>query len=165
MNSKLCFLLVSSLVFLADQMSKLWAERVLSQKTVEIIPGFLQLKLAYNEGAAFSIFSQAPELLKIIFLLALPLLIAAAVVYYAMFKAGGKRSCLGLAFIFGGALGNLYDRILKGSVVDFIDFYFNGYHYPTFNLADSMIFIGILMVLFDKRGGSGQLPPTKVGGL
>lgn len=144
---RLCFFAVSALVFLLDRVSKHWALKALSGKTVSLIPGFFDLRLAHNSGAAFSIFSNSQGLVRELFLLFIPLLIVLFVLYYALFRTRERLTCFSLSFIFGGALGNLYDRLFFEKVVDFIDIHYKNFHYPTFNVADVFIFIGVILLV------------------
>jgi len=144
---RLCFLGVSLLIFLLDRFTKAWALKELSSKSINVIPGLFDFRLAHNSGAAFSIFSSSSEPVRKLFLILIPALIALFVLYYGLFRAKDRLTCLSLSFIFGGALGNLYDRALFNRVVDFIDFHFKSYHYPTFNIADVFIFIGVILLV------------------
>jgi signal peptidase II len=140
-----------------DQATKFVVEHQTPEDHVRtVIPGFFDLVHRHNRGVAFSMFADAdsPWLT--------PLLIGFAVVVMAMLvwllatdRAGGRRARAGLALILGGAAGNLIDRLLHGSVIDFLDFYVGSYHYPAFNVADSCIVIGaglvILELLFEGK--------------
>lgn len=112
------------------------------------LTGFFNLVLVYNKGAAFSMFADAPGWqtpLLIAFALA-----AAGVVSYLILRNPGKRLlCLGLALILGGAVGNLIDRLRFGHVVDFLDFHAMGWHWPAFNVADSGITVGAVLLILD----------------
>ena len=142
-------LLITALVsFLLDRLTKLWAVKTLSTGTITVIPGLFELRYAENRGAAFSLFSSAPEPLRKLFLLLIPLLITLFVLYYGLFKVKDRLGALALGLILGGALGNIYDRLFYGRVVDFLDFYFKSYHYPTFNLADVSVFLGVLLLIY-----------------
>ncbi len=139
---------LAAAVVLADQVTK-WA--VLQNFAYgERLPvtGFFNLVLAYNKGAAFSMFADAPGWqtpLLIVFALG-----AAGIVSYLILRNPAKRLlCLGLALILGGALGNLIDRVRFGHVVDFLDFHAMGWHWPAFNVADSGITIGALLLILD----------------
>ena len=135
-------------VVLADQLTK-WAvlEHFAHGERREVTT-FLNLVLVYNKGAAFSMFADAPGWQT-------PLLItfalgAAGIVSYLILRNPAKRLlCLGLALILGGALGNLIDRVRFGHVVDFLDFHAAGWHWPAFNVADSGITIGALLLILD----------------
>jgi signal peptidase II len=145
------FFFVAVLTFLADRLTKAWAVKALSHKSVVLIPKFLQLRLAENAGAAFSLFSSTGGPLRLLLLVVLPLLVVLGVVYYALKESRSRLTYLALGLICGGALGNLYDRLLSGKVVDFVDFHYGPYHYPTFNLADVAVVLGLLLLLW-RRG-------------
>lgn len=144
-------------VIALDQATKFVVEHHTAEDSVRtVIPGFFDLVHRHNRGVAFSMLAdtESPWLT--------PLLIGFAAVVMAMLvwllvsdRAGGRRARAGLALILGGAAGNLIDRVLHGSVIDFLDFYAGQYHYPAFNVADSCIVIGaglvILELLFEKK--------------
>jgi signal peptidase II len=139
---------LAAAVVLADQLTK-WA--VLAKFSYgERLPvtGFFNLVLAYNKGAAFSMFAQAagwqtPLLIAFA-------LVASGIVGYLIVRNPGKRLfCLGLALILGGALGNLVDRVRFGYVVDFLDFHALGWHWPAFNVADSGITVGAVILILE----------------
>jgi signal peptidase II len=139
---------LSAAVVLADQITK-WA--VLANFAYgERLPitGFLNLVLVYNKGAAFSMFADASGWqtpLLIVFAL-----VAAGIVGYLIVKNPHKRLlCLGLALILAGAVGNLIDRLRYGHVVDFLDFHAMGWHWPAFNVADSAITIGAVLLILE----------------
>jgi signal peptidase II len=135
-------------VIVADQATKaLVLARFALGERLEIAP-FLNLVLVYNKGAAFSLLSDAAGWQT-------PLLAAfavgAAVIVSILIlrRPNEKLLCAGLALILGGALGNLIDRVRYGQVVDFVDFHARGYHWPAFNLADSAITIGALLLILE----------------
>jgi signal peptidase II len=139
---------LAAVLVAADQISK-WA--VLAHFAYgerRELTGFFNLVLVYNKGAAFSMFADAPGWqtpLLIAFALA-----AAGVVSALILRNPGKRLlCLGLALILGGALGNLIDRLRFGHVVDFLDFHAMGWHWPAFNVADSGITVGAVLLILD----------------
>ena len=135
-------------IVIADQVTK---SIVLSHFTlgerVEIT-GFLSLVLVYNKGAAFSFLSdasgwQTPLLIAFA-------LIAAGIVSVLIFRKPEQRLlCAGLALILGGALGNLIDRFRFGQVVDFLDLHAQGWHWPAFNVADSAITLGAVLLILE----------------
>ena len=112
------------------------------------LTGFFNLVLVYNKGAAFSFLSDAAGWQT-------PLLIGFAVVAVGILgtlivRSPGRRLfCTGLALILGGALGNLIDRFRYGQVVDFLDFHAAGWHWPAFNVADSAITIGVVLLILE----------------
>jgi signal peptidase II len=145
------FLVTAFLSFLADRVTKFLAFKYLIYRPVSVIPGFFSLKFAENKGAAFSFLSNGNEMLRFLFLILVPFGVVAYILYYVFRKELSFRLSLALGLICGGALGNLYDRILSGKVVDFFDFYFKAYHYPTFNVADVCVFLGTLIVLIPRK--------------
>ena len=138
------YLLVAVGVFLLDRLAKLIIESALMlHDTRTVIPGFFQIVHAKNQGIAFGLFADAPSSTRtfvLVFLSGLALAGVAAL-WWASNPVSGRASTA-LSLILGGALGNLFDRVRYGSVVDFLDFYVGPYHWPAFNLADSAIVIG-----------------------
>jgi signal peptidase II len=142
--------LVALGVFSADQ----WSKRIIqtgmgADDTKTVIPGFFNIIRSQNPGVAFGIFSETSSQSRTPILIVVSLI---AIVLLAWFLWRIDRldlpSTLGLALIFGGALGNVFDRVRMGSVTDFLDFYSGSYHWYTFNLADASICTGAgLMIL------------------
>jgi signal peptidase II len=140
-------------VIVADQFTKTWvAAHIRLGGAIPIIPRVLRITHWTNEGAAFSMFagSTSPHVVRwglVAFTLA-----AALIVFVALLRLGNRITLLtvALALILGGALGNLHDRILYGSVVDFIEVHIFTYHWPDFNLADSSIVIGACLLLLES---------------
>ena len=121
--------------------------------SVIIIKDFFYITYVRNTGAAWSIFSG--ETLGIVIV---SLIIILGIIYY-IFKNNpeSKLEKLGYGMILGGAIGNLFDRIIYGYVIDFFDFYIFGYDYPIFNLADSFIFVGvIILIIYTWRCSDGN---------
>lgn len=153
----LLVLSVCVLVALADQGSKFLVTNSLSPgQVVPVIPGFFNLTLLFNPGAAFGLMSGLPNGLRQ-GALGVTTILALVCVLYLLFKEY-RRDRLGqtaLAMILGGAAGNLIDRFTIGQVVDFLDFYltFIEPHYPAFNLADSAICLGVFVLLFRQPFG------------
>ena len=142
------FYLFGGGVLIADQLTKYLSLTYLSfQKPVRLIPSFFWFNLRYNSGAAFSLFSGYPFLLTIFTFLASVII----VVWGVRLPRNEKLMQAALGLIAGGASGNLLDRLFRGGlVVDFIDIHWlNKIHWPTFNLADSAICIGVGLVLLD----------------
>ena len=119
-------------------------------ETVTVIPGFFNITHALNSGAAFGFLDGAdfPYKTAIIAVVATAALIGVGI-YAASLSHHQLVARIGLALIVGGAAGNLIDRLLAGSVVDFADFYFRGWHFWAFNVADSAISIGVTMLILD----------------
>lgn len=143
-------LLIAGVVLALDRFSK-WiiARTIPLHESLNVIPGFFKLTHVTNGGAAFGLFSDAPSELRIVFLVFFSLL-ALVVVSALLWRhtQGLNSTAFALSLILGGALGNLWDRVLSGHVVDFLEFYIGPYIWPDFNIADSAIVIGaaILMV-------------------
>ncbi len=150
------WLWLSGAVIVLDQITKLMIAGTLElHQRITVIPGFFNLTLAYNEGAAFSFLSDAGGWQRWFFT-ALAIVVAAIlVVWLKRLTPADKGSAIALALIIGGALGNLIDRLLYGHVIDFIHWYYKSYYWPSFNIADSAITVGatllILVSLFDQR--------------
>jgi signal peptidase II len=150
MRRALPWFALSAAIVVVDQLTK-WAvlEAFLSGRTRRVeVTSFLNLVLTFNEGAAFGMFSQAGGWQTP--LLALFSLAAAAFVSVLLVRSAGRRLlCAGLALVLGGALGNVIDRLRFGHVVDFIDFHALGWHFWTFNVADSAITAGAAALILD----------------
>lgn len=131
-----------------DQWSKFWVLRELAVgQSAAWLPG-INFHLSFNHGVAFSLFNKQQALGQGI-LLGVIILISVAVAW-ALVKnpREDKITALALTLVLGGALGNLFDRIYHGYVVDFIDFYIQHWHWYTFNIADSFITVGAILLLF-----------------
>lgn len=139
--------LVPPLVLL-DQLTKWWAEAVLVDGPIAVMPG-LNFSLAYNPGAAFSFLADAGGWQRGFFIV-VTILISAFLLYW-LSKGEARRPMLGcsLALVLSGAVGNFIDRLMRGPVVDFIDVYYQSWHWPTFNVADSAITIGVVLLIVD----------------
>jgi signal peptidase II len=146
-------LCISALIFLADRVTKVWvAAHIPIGGAIPVIPRVLRITHWTNEGAAFSLFAESasPHLVRWVLVgFALVLLIA---VLIALVRLGNRFSLttIALALVLGGALGNVHDRILYGSVVDFIEVHIFSYHWPDFNVADSSIVTGACLLLLDS---------------
>ena len=140
---------LAGVVFALDRLTKRIIEaRVSVFDTHTIIPGFFDIVHARNRGAAFSMFADSTSVWRPFFLIGLSL---AALVLVAGILRNAARldrpTAIGLALILGGALGNVFDRIVSGAVTDFLDFYIGEMHWPAFNVADSAIVIGSGLLL------------------
>ncbi len=149
------------LVLAADRLTKvLIAERMPYGTAEAVIDGFFNLVHVRNTGIAFSMFADAPEWFRGT---VLPLLSVAAigVIVWMLARGGGLggRSRYALALILAGAVGNLYDRLVFGYVVDFLDFYISGLHWPAFNVADSAITVGAGLLILDGFGAQRSQAP------
>jgi signal peptidase II len=142
------------LVLLLDQLTKVWAEAALGYgQPVALLP-FLNLTLVYNLGAAFSFLADAGGWQRPFFIVLSSAVSLALVVWIWRLPPGARLLGGALALVLGGAVGNLVDRLAYGHVIDFIDLHAGGWHWPAFNVADSAITCGVLLLLFDGlRGG------------
>jgi signal peptidase II len=141
-------------VVVLDQVTKaLVRSMVPLGSSVEVVPNLMNLTHVRNTGAAFGFLNAADFPLKTVFI---PAVALAAVVWVAVYASGlGRHQMLarvGLAFILGGAAGNLMDRVIVGSVVDFVDVYWRTYHFWAFNVADSAITVGVAIMILDMLG-------------
>jgi signal peptidase II len=143
------YLLLSSLlVVVLDSLSKRLVQQNLPlYSEVDLIPGFLRLTHLENPGAAFSLFADSPGPWagRLLLLFSLVALVVIAVLLWRNSQELNLTS-FSLALFLGGTVGNLLDRLLRGSVTDFIDFYVGAHHWPPFNVADSAIVVGALML-------------------
>ena len=149
-------IIVSGVLILLDQVTKAMVGLYLQPyHSISVIPGFFNLTLIHNPGGAFGFLADAdPIIRKIVFLFVSFLAVALIFWYYLKTPESYPLLATAFAMIFGGAIGNLIDRIRTGKVVDFLDFYLGNLHWPAFNIADSAITIGIgifiLHLLFKK---------------
>lgn len=154
MSSRLLGYGVAATVFLLDRVSKsIIRAHVSLWDTFVVIPGFFNIVHAENRGAAFGLFSDVDSEWRTFFLLGLSLLVlalvAAALWHPSGSTAGGRWFRFGLSLVLGGALGNMYDRLVHGTVTDFLDLYIGSYHWPSFNVADSAITSGAALLIID----------------
>ena len=149
------------LVALLDQLVKHWVSASLRYAETRPLTAFFNLVLTHNEGAAFSFLASAAGWQRSFFI-AIALIAIVVIVVLLWRYSGDKLFCLALALILGGAIGNVIDRIALGYVVDFLDFHLAGWHWPAFNLADSAISGGALLLIADsflpraRRAGASQ---------
>ncbi len=134
----------------ADQASKVWAVRRLPPyEPMELVQGFFGLVHVRNTGVAFSMLSNLdPRWVHPFLILATVLAMGAVLAYIAYLPCRGAAP-IGLGLILGGAIGNLIDRARLGYVVDFLDLYWRGHHWPTFNVADVGISVGVVLLVID----------------
>ena len=144
---------LSALIILADRITKTWvAAHIPMGGIIPVIPRVLGISHWTNDGAAFSLFADtaSPQVVRR-FLIGFTLLAALAVLI-ALVRLGDRftLTTVALALILAGALGNVHDRILYGSVVDFIQVHIFSYHWPDFNIADSSVVTGACLLLLDS---------------
>ncbi len=146
----------AGIVVLADQLTKIaiW-NTIPLYHSMPVIPGFFDLTHIHNPGGAFGIFANLSDgWRQFIFLVLISAAIIAIFCFYRIIPPTHPWLAFGLALIFGGAVGNLIDRIRLGEVIDFLKFYIGSYQWPSFNVADSAITVGvgifIIHLLFNK---------------
>ncbi len=132
-----------------DQLTKYWASQALHYHVpVPVMPSF-NFTLMHNTGAAFSFLSDAAGWQRWFFAAVALGVSAALVVWLKRLPAGQRWLAVALALIIGGALGNLVDRLVFGYVIDFLDVYYGQWHWPAFNIADSAITVGAVILAVD----------------
>ncbi len=144
------------LVIVLDQWSKLWFSTHLQYGQPWVITDFFNFTLLHNRGAAFSFLSDAGGWQRWFFGLVAAAVSAALVVWMARLEASKRWELTALALVLGGALGNLYDRVMLGYVVDFIVVHYQQYYWPAFNIADSAICVGAGMLIIDAFRSNHQ---------
>ncbi len=149
---------LAAAIVAADRLTKLVVLDAFAPGESRALTAFFNLVLVFNKGAAFSFLAGAPGWQTPLFVAIA--LAAAAIVSVLLLKHPGQRLfCAGLALVLGGALGNLWDRLAWGHVVDFLDFHAAGWHWPAFNVADSAITLGagaLIVESFVHRDGEGS---------
>lgn len=145
--------IISSIILFIDIISKrLVINLMIEDESIKIIKNFFSLTYAKNEGVAFSLMDGYVPLIIISTILVLFMIFK-----YIKDNAISRSDIIGYSFVIGGAIGNLVDRVVYGYVVDFLDFNIFGYNYPIFNLADTFIVIGVIILLVFGRSGSNEV--------
>ena len=164
-TARVAHLTLALLIVILDRWTKhLAATRIAMYAHIQVIPGFFRLTHTENTGAAFSLFAESPSHWKTAALIGFSVL-AMLVVSVLLWKQSHAVTLtgVGLSLILGGAMGNLWDRVATGKVVDFLLFYVKQYQWPVFNLADSAIVVGaallVIEILFPHDSkGEASLP-------
>jgi len=144
---------ISALIILLDRITKHWVSGHLREgDAITVIPRVFRISHVENPGAAFSLFVDSPRPDFTRWMLIVFSLLAAIVVTIVLARIGRRFSltALSMALVLGGAIGNVWDRIHSGTVVDFLEVHIVHYHWPDFNLADSAIVIGGILLLLDS---------------
>jgi lipoprotein signal peptidase len=147
------------LAFLVDQATKLWALEALwppYQVVVEVLPVW-NLRLGFNTGVTFGMFRDSAA--GAVWALVLVKLGVVAVLLRWLWRAERRLEAFALGLVIGGALGNVLDRVRIGAVVDFLDWHYRGWHWPTFNMADVAIVCGVALLLFASLRGTTPRTP------
>jgi signal peptidase II len=154
-------LLISALVIIADRGTKTWVSlHIPLGGAIPVIPRFLRITHWTNEGAAFSLFADTASPHAVRWALVAFTLAAALVILIVLVRLGDHLTLttVALALILGGALGNVHDRIVYGSVIDFIEVHIFAYHWPDFNVADSSVVTGACLLLLDSMRPHRKTP-------
>lgn len=146
---------ITAAVIALDQLTKyMVVQQFRLHESVQVIAGFFDLTYVRNPGAAFGFLAGAQGMWRGIFFITVSI-VALAVIIVLVRQTRDRLSLIALALIGGGAVGNLIDRMRFGEVVDFIDWYYRTFHWPTFNIADSAISVGVgllaIEMLFSKK--------------
>ena len=141
--------LIALAVLVLDRLSK-WiiVKTIVLEDAVPVVPGFFRFTHLENPGAAFSLFADSTSPFKTALLVSFSLA-ALGVVAYLLWRSRNdfNLNTISLSLILGGAVGNLWDRLADGMVTDFLDFYLGAHHWPPFNIADSAIVVGAILLL------------------
>ena len=151
-DSRVWLLVLSVFIVAADRLTKwLAATRIEVGSNIQVIPHIFAISHVENPGAAFSLFNDSSSPARVRWMLLVFSLLAAVAVLVALMKIGRRISptAVALALILGGALGNAYDRLRFGYVIDFLEVHIIHYHWPDFNVADSAIVVGGILLVFD----------------
>ena len=145
-------LLLTALVIVADQLSKAWIVGNFAMfESREIIPGLFNFTYLTNKGAAFGLLNGNYGAWRQIFFVAIAVIaLIVLIIALRQLREQGWIYGVALGLIAGGAAGNLLDRLRLGAVVDFLDFYYKGHHWPAFNVADSAITVGVSLLILQQ---------------
>jgi signal peptidase II len=151
LKSRLPYALLVAAILILDRWTKLLIQKRFDlNESITVIDGFFNITYVRNTGVAFGIFSSVSSPAKSVLLSVFTACAAAVVVTYSVRSPARNRLLqIALALILGGALGNLYDRLAYGYVVDFLEFYAGSYHWPSFNVADSAISTGVALLALE----------------
>jgi len=157
-------LIVAVTVVVLDQITKAMIRPVLAlHESREVIPGLLDLTRVHNTGAAFGMLNSVDFPFKTVVLSIVAAVALGGVAWYAATVPQSDRLArLGIAGVLGGAIGNLIDRATSGYVLDFVDAYWNGWHFWAFNVADAAITVGVIFMILDILGLGRRSAPNPV---
>ena len=148
-NRWFLFSIIAVIGLVVDQLTKLYIDRSMRMfQSIPVIDGLFNITYVRNKGAAFSFLSDASWRLP--FFIAISAVAAVVIVIaFNRMRDDQRMAQVSLAMIFSGAVGNLIDRVRQGEVVDFLDVYWRTYHWPAFNVADSLICVGVALLALD----------------
>ncbi len=155
------YLPIGIFIFVLDQITKyLIDKKIALYQYVEIIPGFLRITKTYNKGVVFGFLSshKSPFITTIITIISITALIVLIVLFYK--SENHFLSEIFMVFIIAGALGNIFDRVVRGRVVDFIEVYYRSWSWPVFNVADSFITVGVIVLIIIEIFRRDDAPGT-----
>ena len=158
----LIFVLGAAVIIALDQITKSAVmARFSLHETLTVIPGLFNLVYIMNPGAAFGFLADASPTFRYVFFIGVTIAAAGLIVYYLV-KSNPRNGLLAgsLTLIFGGAVGNLIDRIRFGAVVDFLDVYLGAAHWPAFNVADSAITVGAILMIWEMLRNRKSKPTS-----
>ena len=149
-------------------MTKFWVTlHIPRHYSISVVEGFFNLTHIRNPGVAFGLFARHESEYKVLFLVVVTIIAIIAILSIFHQSPDNKRAVrIGLILIFSGAVGNLIDRILYGEVIDFLDIFYQGFHWPAFNVADACITTGVSFMIYDLFFGYPEnknvsAPPNK----
>ena len=155
-NSGLRWLWLTLVFLVLDQITKHWVAGSMDLYQSVNMTAFFNITYVHNPGAAFSFLADQPGWQRWFFAAIAAIASVIFVVWLAKTPKENKSLSIAFALMLSGALGNLIDRVLLGYVIDFLDFYIGSYHWPAFNVADSAIFVGALLMVLDSFKGSAK---------
>jgi signal peptidase II len=141
--------ILSIIIVALDQLTKSWASTNLEYAVPQAVMPFFNLTLLHNTGAAFSFLADAGGWQRWFFSGLAVVVSVVLLVWLARLPARRYTLAIALALVLGGALGNVWDRLMNGYVVDFIDIYYQSWHWPAFNIADMAISLGAILLIVD----------------
>ena len=157
------WLALALLVIVGDQASKLWVLSAFYLHEQLTVTSFINLTLVFNPGAAFSFLADAGGWQKWFFL-GLAIAVSLWVLHTIRREPNETKQAAALSLIMGGALGNAIDRVAYGAVVDFLDVYWQHWHWPAFNVADSAICVGAILLVWDQMTRKPVQPASENSG-
>lgn len=146
----LLFVMTVLVIVVLDQISKVYIDTHMTlHESIPVIQGFFNITYVRNPGAAFGFLADSTPLVRAFFLIGVSIFASGLIVYYVMkMKTEDILLTYGMSLIMGGAVGNLIDRVRLGEVIDFLDVYISTYHWPAFNVADSAVSIGAVILFY-----------------
>jgi len=162
LRTRLLYLALSAFLFSLDRVTKTWVvDRISLHESVSVVEGFFHLTHITNTGALFGLMAGLSSPLRGLIFITVPVL---AITLILLFQFHARENDflaqVGLSMILGGALGNLWDRVFLGHVIDFLDFSVAGFHWPAFNIADSCICLGVVSLILDLLWRERRVVPS-----